>query len=458
MPTCLMNLHRRSQALSSSTTAKQQRPRFWRDQSGGISMIYAAVLPGLIGLVGLGVETGYWYFGKRELQTQADAAAIGGAWEIAWNREDEVESSSTNEAVRNGFPNASFTTITVNNPPTSGPEAGNDKAVEVILTQDYDPLFSGIFRSEDVRIAARAVSTLIASGSACVLALNGTVSDAAENTGATNINAPDCTIAANSDAEDAISFSGSSEIVFESAWTVGGIEIDGQADVTLTEGGKTHMWALDDPYADLDWTAPSGCDVNNQYQNINGTIDIPNGGEVTICGNITIHNGATVDFEPGTYWMKGSSLTIHGGTVTCSTCEPGGDGVTFIFTTPSNGNENQIGTVAINGSATVELNAPGPDSSLETAYTGILFAQDPDAPTQSNKSANLNGGASTILNGAIYFPSNELHWAGNNSLAATCTLLIADTVTFEGSSGLSIADCESQGIDLGFTQRIALVE
>jgi hypothetical protein len=81
-----------------------------------------------------------------------------------------------------------LTTITVNNPPTSGPEAGSDKAVEVILTHNYDPMFSALFRFEDVTIAARAVSTLIASGSACVLALNGTVSDAAESSGSTTIN------------------------------------------------------------------------------------------------------------------------------------------------------------------------------------------------------------------------------------------------------------------------------
>lgn len=422
-------------------------------------MMYAAVLPGLIGLAGLGVETGYWYFGKRTLQTQADAAAIGGVWEVAWNREDEVEPSSTNEAVRNGFPNAAFTTITVNNPPTSGAEAGNEKAVEVILTQDYDPMFSGLFLSEDVTIAARAVSTLIASGSACILALNGTVSDAAQNTGNANINAPECTIAANSTAEDAISFSGNGEVVLKSAWTTGGIETDGQTDVSLSDGAKTHMWPLDDPYADLDDTAPSG-GCNNVNVKSNGTTDVGvNASDYRIiCQDIAVHNGSTVDFEPGTYWMKGASLKITGGTVMCSTCEPGGDGVTFIFTTPSNGNVNQIGTVEINGNATVQLNAPGPDSSFETDYTGVLFFQDPDAPTASNKSANIDGGAGTILNGAIYFPSNELHWSGNSSLAATCTLLVADTVVFEGNSGISIDDCESMGVDLAFTQKVALVE
>ena len=454
MPISAAKPHR-SQSLTAGIAklGKSRLRSFWRDESGGIGMMYGLMLPGLIGFLGLGVETGYWYLGKRDLQTQADAASIGGVWEVVWHRDSQITPSATNEAVRNGFPNAAFTSITVNNPPTSGAETGNIKAVEVILTQDYDPMFSALFLSDDITIAARAVSTLVASGSACVLALNGTVSDAAENIGGTTINAPDCTIAANSNAEDAISFSGSANILFESAWTVGGLEIDGTTNVTFVEATNTHMWPIDDPYANLGESAPLGCEVSGN-QNINNTVTITaDGGEETICGDIRINGGAYVDFEPGTYWMKGSSLIITGGTVTCSACEPGGDGVTFIFTTPANGNVNQIGTVSISGNAQIELNAP-----RYGEYHGVLFFQDHDTPTDSNKKAGLNGGSDMILNGAIYFPNNEIQWSGNDTIAATCTLLIGDTVEFSGNSGLSIADCASQGIDIAFTQKIALVE
>jgi hypothetical protein len=109
--------------------------------------------------------------------------------------------------------------------------------------------------------------------------------------------------------------------------------------------------------------------------------------------------------------------------------------------------------VQINGNATVTLNAPGTGT-----YKGVLFFQDRDTPMQTNKSAILNGGANTVLNGAIYFPKNEVQWAGNNSLAATCTLIIGDTVTFTGDSGLSVANCKDQGVDISFIQKISLVE
>ena len=434
---------------------------FWRDQFGGVAIIYGIALPGLIGLVGLGVESGYWYVGKRDLQTQADAGSLSGAWELAWHRDSQVTPAATNEAVRNGFPNTPPTTsIAVNVPPTSGAFAGNTHAVEVIVTQEYRPMFAALFHPDDVTIVARAVSTLNAAGQACVLALNGTVSDAATNTGSTDINAPDCTIAANSTADDAISFSGNSTVLFKSAWTPGGVDFAGSTDTTLTDGANTKMWPLDDPYAGMPHTAPSGCGGNINISN-SGTTTVNTTGSGanayrTVCSDIHLTNGKSIDFAPGIYWMKGSSLNVEGGTMTCSTCTPGGAGVTFIFTTPANGNTNQIGTANINGNATVVLNAPGPNEGA--TYQGVLFYQDPNTPKASNKSATLNGGASTVLNGAMYFPNNEVQWSGNNNLAAACTVIIGDTVTFTGNSGFSVSDCADQGVDINFTQKITLAE
>src|SRR5215831_2865568 len=63
---------------------------FWRERAGGVAVIYAVVLPGMLGMVGLGVEAGEWYIDKRALQTQADAAALAGAWERAYGRTAQI--------------------------------------------------------------------------------------------------------------------------------------------------------------------------------------------------------------------------------------------------------------------------------------------------------------------------------------------------------------------------------
>ncbi len=428
------------------------RRRFWRDSKGGVLVTYGLALPALLGFVGVGAETGTWYVAKRDLQTQADAAAIAAAWQVAYEQDDQVIPVALGEAVRNGFEDTDETDYTVLNPPTSGPNAGNTNAVEVILRERHNALFSVLVDAEGASIASRAVAEIDSSGEACALALNPSVESAMKNTGNSDLNSPSCTLAANSKAHNAVNFGGSATINIESVWSAGGF-VD-TTNATLGKPAKTNMWPIDDPYADVDPTPPAGCDINAK-QNLNGamTYDPGGDGKMTFCKDISITNGAAVDFKPGTYYIKDADLSIQGGTVTCSLCETGGDGVTFVFTAKDPASTSNIGSISINGGASVTLNAPSAGD-----YKGLLFFQDQAAPKASNNKASLNGGADTVLNGAIYFPNNEVQWAGNVGLTAACTLIVADTVNFTGDSGLAVNDCANQGVDIAFVRRILLSE
>ncbi len=50
-----------------------------RDLSGSVAIASAFMFPLIIGSVGLGVETGYWYVSQRQLQHVADVSAHAGA-------------------------------------------------------------------------------------------------------------------------------------------------------------------------------------------------------------------------------------------------------------------------------------------------------------------------------------------------------------------------------------------
>ena len=133
--------------------------------------------------------------------------------------------------------------------------------------------------------------------------------------------------------------------------------------------------------------------------------------------------------------------------------------MTFVLT--SSGSVNNIGTIQINGTATVVLNAPSAGSASAGPggiYEGLLFYQDPRAPTQLSKSGILNGGASSSLVGATYFPSNNVTWSGNLTGNSECTVIIADTVTLTGSSILSTEKCEEFKIKTAVTTKVALIE
>src|SRR5436305_1555816 len=49
------------------------------EQRGAMAVVVGLLFPALLGLGVLAVDVGNWYVHKRELQTQADAAALAGA-------------------------------------------------------------------------------------------------------------------------------------------------------------------------------------------------------------------------------------------------------------------------------------------------------------------------------------------------------------------------------------------
>src|SRR5512141_1831293 len=100
-----------------------------RSRRGSVAVMFALVLPVIIGFAGFGVETSYWYIKKLQLQSAADAAAYAGAMEKrSGSNTDTVVAVATRGATDNGF-NPAIGTIAVNTPPTSGPSGPT--AVEV---------------------------------------------------------------------------------------------------------------------------------------------------------------------------------------------------------------------------------------------------------------------------------------------------------------------------------------
>ena len=415
---------------------------------GGVAAAIAVTTPLVIGISGLGVETGLWYLDKRQAQSAADAAAVAGALERVRGKGAGVVTAAAQAAGKNSFSNAGNTSIQVFNPPSSGAYAGNGAAVEVRANRGHKPLFAALFLNNDVDVAARAVALIKTTGEACVLALDPASSSAVGNKGNPTINMSGCTVAANSASATAMQMSGSSILVAFSLWLVGNYSSSGSAQMTLTQQPMTDAWALPDPYASETLTPPSGCKATNLKVN-SGTVTLTPG---TYCGGIDIGSQAKVTFQPGTYVINRGDFNVNAGAVVNCNCSAAGSGVTFELT--SSGSASQIGTVTINGGATVNLTAPSDPS---YAHPGLLFYQDPRAPT--NQIAKFNGGSSMALNGSLYFPKQEIEYAGGNSpTAPTCTQIIGLRVTFTGNSKVDNSGCVALGVKPVTISGIQLVE
>jgi hypothetical protein len=133
-------------------------------------------------------------------------------------------------------------------------------------------------------------------------------------------------------------------------------------------------------------------------------------------GGIEI-TGGTVTFSPGVYYLDGGGLKITGNAVAS------GEGVTF-YNTRTTGN---WGDFDIAG--TVQANFSAPDSG---PYEGMLFWNDPNAPNR-NPGSVIAGTSTSRFEGAMYFPSTHVTWAGTSD-AANWNMIVANTIKVAGTS------------------------
>ena len=399
--------------------------RFRSGVGGNVATIFALALPVVVGGAGLGVETSYWYYSSLKLQATADAAAYAGALEkITGSDTAAITAAATQSATDNGLGNG---TITVHTPPTSGPNTAN-KAVEVILNQNLDRVFTSIFSASKVPEQARAVALITDASKACVLALNSSASQSALFSGSTSVKLSGCSVMSNSSASDAIKVQGSASLQADCLITVGGVSLNNPV-TTVCKSPITQALPASDPFASL--PAPA---ASNPCQNANKSTLSPG----TYCSGLSL--SGNVALSTGTYVLQGSLKINAGAVITCAA--PCTNGVTIFMAGSS--------TVSINGNATVTLSAP-----TSGTYSGVLFYGDRNG---TSAKSNFNGTATSSLTGAIYFPRQEVDYLGNFSGKNGCTQVVADTIQWSGSSTIN-QNCSSLGMkDIPAAQSVAVVE
>ncbi|MFK0690843.1 pilus assembly protein TadG-related protein [Mesorhizobium sp. IMUNJ 23033] len=394
------------------------------EAGGNVAVVFALTLPVVVGGAGLGVETSYWYYSSLKLQATADAAAYAGALEkIAGSDTAAITTAAAQSATSNGLGTG---TIVVHTPPTSGPNTAN-KAVEVILNQNLDRIFTSIFVQGQVPEKARAVALITDGAYACNIALNASASQAVLFSGNTSPKQTGCVTMSNSIASDAIKLQGSATLETDCLISVGGVSL-GNTPTMVCKAPITQALPAADPYASL--PTPT---VSNPCKNVNGNKTSQTLQPGTYCSGMSLNGNVTL--SPGVYVVEGS-LKVNANAIVSGT------GVT-IFMSGSN-------TVSMNGNATVTLSAP-----TSGAYSGVLFYGD---RTGTAAQSTFNGTANSLLTGAIYFPRQQVNYLGNFSGINGCTQVVADTIQWSGSTTIK-QDCTSLGMkNIPAAQAVRIVE
>ena len=332
---------------------KQRFRAAFRDRRGAVLIYTALAAPVFIGTVGLSVDVAGWQAQKRQLQSIADAAALGGALKrLRSGTSASVQPASIVDALLNGYV-AGSDTLVVYYPPVTGTRIGNGDSVEVTIQRQTPTLFSHIFMPNTASVSARAVAVADINDT-CMWALNKTKQSAFKVNGAAVVDLA-CGIFDNSDDPDALTQSGSGCLSATKIKTAGGYGAD-CISVEPIVGAKQ----IEDP-----------------LEGFQGPTNIP---ACTDTGNYNISSGDTVQLTPCTYTK---AVTVHG-TVDL---DPG----LYVFEKGFSANSSAVVTgddvhiylpddnITINGGANVDLVAGITD---DYGMAGILIYSDRSTPSK----------------------------------------------------------------------------
>jgi hypothetical protein len=377
------------------------------------------------GFAGLVFDGGMLYYEKRRMQSAADAGAMGGAWEIVrgnTNLGADIRPAALNDTTHNGYSddppgNAEWwaqATITVNNPPASGPNAGNARFVEVIIDRPLSVSFMRLLGFSEATVRARGVAGAVNIGDACVIALNRTAGAALNIRGNANIFA-DCGAMSNSNAANGFQTEGSGDSTFSWAGVTGGY-VDNGGSGSMSPLPKEGVPPIYDPLSHLQPPDYSGW-PSGYYDASTMTYKCP-GGQCVFDAKLEVGGPPGVKtFEPGTYVLRGGMEIQSSNVVT-------GTDVTFYNT-----GEGGFGFRTA-GTSQVSFTAPTTGD-----YKGVLMYTNPSAPYFLNE---LGRGDTTFTwRGAIYTPSQGLSIEGNPQGVNPWALMVADTIDFAGDAGVT---------------------
>lgn len=396
---------------------------FMREDDGQAILIVALTILMLIFAVGLAIDVGQIYNGRRTAQEAADAAAFAGAIALYQNRSlNEARTEATNDAIKNGFNDnmpTNGTTLTINAPPVSGERTGDVNCVAVTIRTPVStalaPQQSGL---TTVTVHATGCATPNSRAYA-VMALDQACADGTASISSNgDLVVHNGSIMVNSCSSRAAQDSGS--VTLDT-----GYETDVVGNVQgVWPSLHTGYSIQGDPFAGVPKPLTNGL-TNYGTPQCAPLVNLPG-----------IYTGAASNnceyiFAPGTFIFAGGALQLggaHAAACTGPTCSvPTADGGVFFFFTnstyPSTSGSCNSQPVKIEGGVNSVLMAP-----TSGTYKGMLIWQD----NVCQQTLDFGGGGGVSTTGSIYAPNATVEGNGTNS-AVNLSQVIAKHVNTQNA-------------------------
>lgn len=384
-------------------------------ERGQALVLVALAIVGLAGIAGLVIDGGNSFLDRRKAQNAADTAALTAAVARVRGGQNMI-TAGLNSAAENGYDNNGTTnTVEIHIPPVSGPNAGKDEYVQVIIVSHVKTYLARVVGWKELTNRVEAVARTKVPEVKQILNGYALVSLAPE-----------------SDCKNKKAF-----------WVHGGTTLD------ITGGGV---------FVNSD---------NKQcafLQHADGSIQIKDGGKIMVVGTAQIQKpqllnpGVTVGALPVNYPPpfflpnvdckdQVAEVSEDGTTLSPGLWEeafpPQGvshlEAGVYCLTEGVKINSNleghdivlkvESGEVQFNGNANINLDAPDSGD-----YTGLLIY----LPMDNDSKVTLNGGVGSQIAGTILAPASTIVINGNNSTSGFQSQIIGYRIDAAGGGNIVI--------------------
>src|SRR5579863_9751731 len=264
---------------------------------GQVMVLICVSLIALVGMVAVVTDFSFMQHQRNMMQTAADSAAMAGAEELSYG---DLVAAGKADAASNGYTDGSNkVTVSMNNPPSTGPNASNSGYVEAIVSEPAPTYFLRVLGVNTMTVSARAVA-YEGNGPNCIYVLNPTASGALSANGSATVQSG-CGMLVDSNSSAAITAVGSITVNAPVIGVVGNYSATGN--VSLNPAPKIGVIPASDPLAYV--LAPTVGSCAHTNFSLNGNIGSSGNPYQlypgTYCGGISVNGNSWLHFNAGTY-------------------------------------------------------------------------------------------------------------------------------------------------------------
>jgi len=413
-----------------------QMKNFWRgrESEGGQAVVLIAItFLALLMAVGLAVDAGQLYSARRTMQEAADAGAYAGAVVRYQNGTVlQARAAAIADTTRNGFTDGvNGVSVTVNAPPLSGLNVGNDKFVEVIISNSVrTALVPAQSTLNTVRVRGVAGAEPLNNGYAIIALDRGNVSRAfyADNNADIHLNGGGILVNSTSATAAWSDQCNAGRFDITPPW---GTDVNGHATgcfPTTGDGLDQGVPQQADPFSGFNRPSIAGMPTyTSQAATVNPGVYLT---ELGGAGN------TLVTMNPGIYVLT-QGLNTSGNADFISNA-----GGVFLFNTyptyPATFRPgiDQCGEINLSGNSVTTISAMTPAyvatlplGNQESKYVNFLVYQDPAC----TNTMTIAGNGVFAGTGTIYVPNAPFVFDGNNA-TLTGSQLVAKTVNIQSGN------------------------